>query len=414
MKCKYPLVVLGFILASFSSLAQDRYTTISARVIDRETAEPLAFASVGLENTSLGTITNAEGEFDFHIPVTQVNSRLTIRMLGYVTYVAPVREVPRGQMVLIEMARSVTVLDEVVIVDSLTGGDILRIALSRINANYPANPYSMEGFYRDVKKVDDEYISVLEAALKIYDKDYSEPRNQLKLRERVGLIEVRKSLNYEFAYNRYFDKYNLLEELLLENNIKYRTFTAEPVFYQRLERDTLVQTNEQAFYRLTLRGDMDYFLEVIIDVETYGIHKLVYHYGDYKNSLQSISRSGQRTEQMVRQEKVIEFAPYRDKLFLKYLSVRSTFNWLNRSGQKQATTELQQELLINKVVVDNPQWVRSSEKMRGYGLQYQDEPYNEEFWDNYNVIKDTPLDVEIVRDLEKYGDLEVQFRENRP
>ena len=47
--------------------------------------------------------------------------------------------------------------------------------------------------------------------------------------------------------------------------------------------------------------------------------------------------------------------------------------------------------------------------MKRYGLQYQDMPYNKKFWDNYNVIKDTPLDKEIMKDLEKYGDLNSQF-----
>ena len=47
--------------------------------------------------------------------------------------------------------------------------------------------------------------------------------------------------------------------------------------------------------------------------------------------------------------------------------------------------------------------------MKRYGLQYQDEDYNREFWENYNVIKDTPLDEKIVADLEAQGKLEEQF-----
>lgn len=51
-----------------------------------------------------------------------------------------------------------------------------------------------------MKKVADSYISLLEAAVKIYDEDYAEPRNKYKLRERVRLIEVRKSLGYESRF----------------------------------------------------------------------------------------------------------------------------------------------------------------------------------------------------------------------
>jgi hypothetical protein len=50
--------------------------------------------------------------------------------------------------------------------------------------------------------------------------------------------------------------------------------------------------------------------------------------------------------------------------------------------------------------------------MRNYGLQYQNYPYNQVFWDNYNVIKETPLDREILDDLEKVVPLEKQFQVN--
>jgi hypothetical protein len=49
--------------------------------------------------------------------------------------------------------------------------------------------------------------------------------------------------------------------------------------------------------------------------------------------------------------------------------------------------------------------------MRNYGLQYQDQPYNKNFWDNYNVIKATPLDKKIIKDLEKEVPLEKQFKD---
>jgi hypothetical protein len=74
-------------------------------------------------------------------------------------------------------------------------------------------------------------------------------------------------------------------------------------------------------------------------------------------------------------------------------------------------TELFQQLLINKVTPNATERIRSTEKMRNYGLQFQDQPYNKNFWDNYNVIKETPLDQEILRDLEKHAPLNVQFEE---
>ncbi len=379
--------------------------------MDSEDREALPYASIGIERTSIGTISNTIGEFDFHFDETHVGGNLVIRMLGYQDYVQPISSLNLGEIVTFNLEKKAIQLKEVVIIDSLSGGDILKIALERVDANYPSEPYTMDGFYRDLKIVDNKYVSLLEAAFNIYDKDYTEPRNPLKLRERVGLIEVRKSLNYEAQYREFFDQYNQLEEMLLQNNIKYRAFTNEPAFYSNIIRKDIVGMGERSFYELNLQGDFDYFLTLFIDAETYGIQKLVYHYGDMKQPLQEIARSGKRTEKIMRIEKEIEFSEFEGTLFLKYMKVTTISNWVDRiTNELIAQTQLQQFLVINRIDTKNPEWISSAEKMKKYGLQFQDLPYNEKFWDNYNLLKDTPLDKQIVKDLEKYGTLNEQFK----
>ncbi|NNF20461.1 MAG: carboxypeptidase-like regulatory domain-containing protein [Saprospiraceae bacterium] len=410
MKNYIILLVLIFSYA-IPSLGQVEYITISGKITDSENAEPLPFASIGMENTSIGTISNNDGDFDFHIPSKYSTGYIVIEMLGYEPYRRQASFFSLTNQNSIVLEKSTTMLDEVVIVDSLTGGDILRIALARIEQNYPMEEYSMQGFYRDVKKVNDEYISLLEAALEIYDKDYLEPRNPLKLRERVGLKEVRKSLNYGYAYKKYFDQYNMLEELLLENNVKYRSFTTDPLFYDNLKRTTKTNIGTSTVYELNLVADMGYDLTLYVDDEDYGIHMIIFENGDGSVGLEEISRSGKRTERMIRTEKSIEFSKFQDRYYLKYLRVKTGFEWINNQNMEvEAKTELFQELLINEINILNPEWISSGDKMKRYGLQFQDMPYNKEFWDNYNVIKDTPLDKVIMKDLEKYGDLDSQFR----
>ena len=175
-----------FFLFVFSLASQAQKITISGKAIDNETKEPLPFATIGIKGKSVGTITNLHGEFDFHIPREFQNDLFVINMLGYQTYEAPVWTLLGSTSLVIEVKKSTLVLDEVLVADSLNGGEILQIALSRIEQNYPMQPYLMDGFYRDIKKVGGTYVSLLEAAVKIYDEDYREPRNKFKLRERVG------------------------------------------------------------------------------------------------------------------------------------------------------------------------------------------------------------------------------------
>ena len=76
---KYFLILICT-LGSFVSPAQQ--ITISGKVIDGETKEALPFASIGILGKPIGTISNLQGEFDFHIPANLRNDILAVNMLG--------------------------------------------------------------------------------------------------------------------------------------------------------------------------------------------------------------------------------------------------------------------------------------------------------------------------------------------
>src|SRR5260221_3183358 len=69
---------------------QAQRITISGRVIDKQTREPLAFGSVWIRGKTVGTITNLQAGFDFHIPAEYRNEILVISMLSYQSSEAPV------------------------------------------------------------------------------------------------------------------------------------------------------------------------------------------------------------------------------------------------------------------------------------------------------------------------------------
>ena len=402
--------LIGLIFSVGFSLAQEQSITISGKVADAETGEVLPYATVGLVGLPIGTITNAQGEFDFHIPTTYIAETFKITMIGYEGYRAPVTRVENQKIFMLK--RSTTVLKEVVVSDSLTAGEILRIALNRIPVNYPMEPFEMDGFYRDVKKVGDKYVSLLEAAITIYDKDYEAPRDYTKLRERVAIKEIRKSYDYDVAYAKYFEQYNLLEDLLLDNNVKYRSFNSEPQFYNMLNRKMVYGIDNRQLYLVYL-DEPGYDLSVYIEPETYGILRIEFSWGNGADPIFTYRKNRKLMNNVMQLDKLVEFELHNGKLFLKYLRTNYKNQWVNTQlGTDEQTTELFQELLINNVNDKDPEWVRTAQKMKHYGLQYQHGAYNKVFWDNYNVIKETPLDKEIVNDLEEHMSLEKQFEEN--
>lgn len=397
---------LALILISGTIVAQD--ITVSGKVTDAETHEPLPFASVWIKGKTIGTISNAQGDFDFHIPAAFRNETLVVSMLGYKDFESVVHALEGSQPLNIALENSLMLLQEVVIRDSLTGGDILERALSRIEENFPMQPFLMEGFYRDIKKVGGTYISLLEAAVDIYDESYKRPRNQHKLREGVRLREVRRSVGYESRFTSFFDQDNLLEDLLLHNSIRYRQIEEREEMYEVMKRERDSYYNGNEIFVISYVGE--YSLKIFVDKADYAIIHLEFE----RNGSDNIpGRKKNMASRFTGISKTLDFKRIEGKMYLNYISMTSKVEWYNiKTNEVKFDTELFQQLLINYVMPNTNETIRSVEKMNNYGLQYQHGSYNKDFWNKYNVIKDTPLDQKIVQDLERDGPLDKQFEKN--
>ena len=82
------VLVLIFMIFSLPLLAQNN-SVVSGIVKNRETGEPLPYASLSLKNHPIGTISNENGEFDFYVPKSKQNDTLSISFIGFNLYLIP-------------------------------------------------------------------------------------------------------------------------------------------------------------------------------------------------------------------------------------------------------------------------------------------------------------------------------------
>jgi len=403
------LVALILLIGThFPGILLAQSLTVSGKVIDAETGEPLAYATLAVMGEAFGTITNLAGDFDFYIPKEYHNRQIVFSSLGYVNLNIGINDSLANKIHIIKLQPGHIILDEVLVTENLSAGNLLRIAISRIEKNYPMSPVEMDGFYRDTKIVDGKYVSLLEAAVKIYDKDYKAPRDHTKLRERVSLVEVRRTFDYDYALKKYFNQYNVLEDLLLENIVKYRTFNNEKEFFASLQRKKVQGYNNRPI-DLVFVEIPGYSLKIYID-ENYGIRKIYFGWGDGVEPIYTYRKSRKLENQVMRLEKQIEYQEHNGKLYLKYIDAHYQHNWINRKTHSlELTNARNQALMINKVNFTSPTWIGNSEKMKRYGLQFQHKAYNKGFWERYNTIKEMPLNDKAHFDLEKRHSLEEQF-----
>jgi hypothetical protein len=163
------------------------YRAFSGKVIDNITKKPVVFANVYLIGSSLGTVTNADGEFILKVPVSELNRKVGISYLGYNNKIIALSDMKEKDN-LIRLELSAVSLDEVVIrTDDPV--ELLRMAFRRVNDNYKTDPEMMVGFYRETVKQNRSYVAVAEAVLDVYKSSYSSVVDY----DRVKIYKGRKS-----------------------------------------------------------------------------------------------------------------------------------------------------------------------------------------------------------------------------
>jgi hypothetical protein len=163
------------------------FKVFTGKVIDHTTKKPVVFANVYLVGSSLGTVTNADGEFVLKVPTTELNRKLGISNLGYKNLIVDLALLKDRENTF-RLESAATPLEQVVI-RSDDPMDLLRMAYRRIPENYNEDPEMQVGFYRETVKQNRSYVAVAEAVLDVYKSPYT----SLMDYDRVKIFKGRKS-----------------------------------------------------------------------------------------------------------------------------------------------------------------------------------------------------------------------------
>jgi len=162
---------------------KDSLTNIIIRghVFDNDSKTPLPFASIGILEENIGTITNNDGYFTLKVPASFSGTSLVVSHLGYMSQNIPVQLLSE-QKVDLFLERRVISLQEVIIryIDPLT---IIGKAMDQRRVNNSLAPVYLTSFYREGVEKNNRYISYSEAVFKVYKSSYlvSEHADQVKL-----------------------------------------------------------------------------------------------------------------------------------------------------------------------------------------------------------------------------------------
>ncbi len=159
-------------------------------VVDSRSGKPLPYATIALYGSSLGSISNQEGEFSFKLPGDLPDPLLVFSYMGYGRRFVPVKY-PLMEQLVVRLEKETIPLQEVVI--RYTDPEVLwKEAMERIPLNYMDGHASMTAFYRESVKRDDHYMIYSEAVLDVAKGPYRtlSAGDQVSIRKGMKITDV--------------------------------------------------------------------------------------------------------------------------------------------------------------------------------------------------------------------------------
>jgi hypothetical protein len=422
------IFVMLMVFLPVGDLAAQETITISGKVLDDQTKDPLSFASLAIPAGLIGTVTNADGEFDFTIPSKYADDTLQISMIGYAAYKAKVKDIKGLKNLVVVLKSKPIQLKEVVITDTkLNAREIISRAFENVENNYPVTPYTMRGFYRETHRENNRSVILVEAAVDIYDTGYKSVRgNRSRMQEIVNLKKVRASKNYRHRLfsNTVVEKYNLVISALRCNPIRYRNPDIRKALRgKNFMLDSVFYSNDKLVYVISFLSYIPRYPNferkntLYIDGQNYAIYKYGWEEyaknGKYSEPAWRLVKDSAFLSQRKRISTMYEFENVQGKMYLKYFDEKC-YDDIHNS--KTNSVELESlghtTLVITGIETGKVQSEPNGLMKHDRSIYAQATVYDAQFWDTNGLS--VPLTKKEIRDLEWEMSLEKQFRTRIP
>ena len=169
---------------------EESFITISGVVKDKQTKKRLGYVNLSVPGTSVGTITNEEGEFTIKVLDRLHARQVEVSHIGYLNDLIPIEGKNLSDYT-VWLEPNTTSLAEVIV----RAGDprlIVEEALRKVGTNYPTQGSMLTGFYRETAQKGRRYINISEAIIDIYKTSY---KGRNVDHDRVQIYKGRKLLS---------------------------------------------------------------------------------------------------------------------------------------------------------------------------------------------------------------------------
>ncbi|MFM8912825.1 MAG: carboxypeptidase-like regulatory domain-containing protein [Flammeovirgaceae bacterium] len=390
------------VMVAHTSFAQ---LLVEGVVRDKESGQPIPFASVGVPGTTKGTSTNAEGQFSLSLSRP---FKIKVTCVGYESV-----EVNSDQKNLAIFLKPIsTELEEVIILEKkINATRVARQALNNVARNCNRSAFVQTFFYRHYSKDDSTYGRLIEASVDVWrTRGYRSFRAAAGDKDPIRINQLRRSLD---------------RTILAQGH--------EPISVrQALQADVVAfqaedPTQHASFFHEVsdLDADFDRYIFSFAGATSYDGHPVYkINYQRQKDSVQT--NMGYRPDPQISGTLYIEFETYaivrasetkthegnkamttahynmfQGKYYPYHLSREST-NVTHYGVHITRIDLISTEIHPGRPIAFAPTVVTKESLLNI--------PYDSIFWQNATMLKTTPLEDKIIQDLGGGTSLQQQFQ----
>ncbi|SDS60215.1 CarboxypepD_reg-like domain-containing protein [Formosa sp. Hel1_31_208] len=388
------------IFCVITSLGFSQSQELLGQLLDSKTQQPVVFATVAVKDQNVGVIADDNGNFRLPIKYKTNDNIIVISCIGYKTLAINVNTLIVGQLNILKMVPQIESLDAVTIVanksrpkeDYIPAKDIVKNAIFNMRVNYPTNPHSYIGYYRDYQILNKKYFNLNEGIMeefdagfqtnKVFYKDnqtaiYSFEQNE-KFPQDSMLTVAYDNYNFKFMEAATLSDFGGNELSILNIHNAIRNYEKKSFSFVDVFKEDFLYNHE---FRVTSKMYLDdkpiyeikfYAIEQVTGVEntadgtiyiaydTFAIHKLEYN-GYLKND--------QRPFYSV----TVEYKPKGGKMYLNYISFYNRFKVKSGDSFKIETIEFDPSQKAFLVKFSNKIDKSTIAKKRRFKFKYNDE-----------------------------------------
>jgi hypothetical protein len=367
--------------------------TVHGNIADKLTGKPLAYATLSVFDTYLGTISNEEGQFTLRIPDTLAQPVIVSSFMGYRDQYTPV-SIRSDQQLEIRMDKNLISLQEVIIRyhDPVS---LLAASIEKIRENFMSEPTGMKAYYRENVTRNDKSMLFTETVADIAKAPY----NNSLFAERTHILKGRKISNINQQDTVILKIRSGLNTMLQLDIAKHQPAFLSPDFSSiyDLNFSDVVSFRDHLVYVISFEPkknleDIFFMGDLYINQETLAIVAADFHYDPERLS---------REEDMfvARKSRNIKIRPLSAMYHVEYKTSDKGFHLSMVQGEVRfkvrkkrqwiaSRYQINLEMAITHVDPGNPPQIRLGQQLK-YSSVLSDQvfEYDPEFWGGYNTIR---------------------------